>query len=159
MDVLALLSWASRWLHILSMALLVGGAAFTMIALLPAAKTALTAEHHASLRGEIVRRWKMVVHVAITLLIVTGAFNFAVSLNDKVPPVPYHPIFGVKVLLAMVVFFFGIALTSTKPGFEALRQNAGKWLNVQVLLAVVIILLSGVLKMLHQSALTTGSPT
>ena len=52
-------------------------------------------------------------------------------------------------LLAMGVFFLAIALTSTSPGFASLQKNRHKWMSILVMLAVTVILLSGVLKMIH----------
>ncbi len=124
---------------------------------LSAAEEALPTDLHRQLRTAIVKRWKMVVHVCVMLLILTGSFNFYVAFRDGVKPMPYHALFGVKVILAFVVFFYAIALTGSSPGFAALRENGRKWMGVQIAIAIVVILLSGVLKTIHQAAVAAGS--
>ncbi len=86
------------------------------------------------------------VHSSIAMLMLTGAFNFfMLAILPKIETIPYHPIFGVKVLAALLVFFLSIALAGRSPGFEKMRQNRRKWLSVIVALAALIVFLSGVL--------------
>lgn len=153
MDLLSLFAVLSRWVHILSVVIAVGGAIFMRVALMPAANQALSPELHDLLRIQIFLRWKKIVHACVALLIVSGGYNFFMAIHDKVQP-PYHAIFLPKFLMALAVFFFAIALTGSGPGFASLRANSKKWLSVQIVLAVLIIMLSGVMKTLHQSALT-----
>ncbi|NOT02497.1 MAG: hypothetical protein HOP29_17970 [Phycisphaerales bacterium] len=153
-DVLGLVS---RWIHILSAVLVVGGAAFNRFALMPAVEGVLDDQTHQRLRERIVARWKKVVHTCVALLFISGAYNFYLSFQHKVPPLPYHPMFGLKLLLALTVFYFAIALTSTSPGFARLRANGRKWLTVQITLAIIIILISGVMKTVHQSAMLSAA--
>lgn len=155
MDGLTIVALLSRWVHLLSAIVAIGGAIFTRFALMPAA-AALPAEAHEQLRSRLMPRWRKLVHTCVGLLLVTGSFNFYMAIHDGVKPMPYHPIFGVKFLAALGVFFFAIALTGTSPGFAKLRQNNKKWLGVQIALAVLVVLLSGVLKVLHQGAGAAG---
>jgi hypothetical protein len=151
MDVLALVS---RWIHIGAAITAIGGAVFFRVALLPAMRSGLSDDVREGFRAEVARRWKMVVHVCVALLLVTGGMNFAMAaVVDKVSPMPYHPLFLVKVLSALGVFFFAIALSGSSPGFAKYRENAGKWLSVVVVLGVVIVVVSGVMKTLHQGHL------
>jgi len=142
----------SRWVHIASVVVLVGGTVFMRIALIPSADESLEKDQHDRLRGNVLRRWRKLVHACIGLLIVTGSYNFYMSMHDHVPAMPYHAVFTPKLLLAITVFFFAIVLTGTSPGFASFRANAKKWLNVQIVLAMTIILISGVLKAIHQLA-------
>jgi uncharacterized membrane protein len=148
----------SRWAHILCVVIAVGGAVFSRFVLLPAAEESLSVEDHGRLRAAAMGRWRKIVHACIVLLLLSGGFNFYLALRDKVPPMPYHALFGVKFLLALVVFFLASALAGSKPGFAALRARGKKWLGVLVGSAVVVILLSGVLRALHQGALASASP-
>ena len=143
-----------RWVHLLSVVVAVGGMIFMRFVLMPSAQAVLTPEVRTELHAKLVARWKRVVHVCIALLILTGSFNFYITIQDGVKPLPYHPIFGVKLILAFGVFFLAIALSGSSPGFAAIRENSKKWSLVLIALAVLAILLSGVLRVFHAAALT-----
>ncbi len=115
-------------------------------ALLPAAKATLTDDVHESLREAVRARWAKFVHAAIALLLLTGSINFAIlAIPPKIKPIPYHPIFGVKLLAAFAVFFIAEALMSRGPGFANIRAKRAKWLGILLALAGLVVLLSGIL--------------
>lgn len=141
-----------RWVHILAAITAVGGAIFMRVAALPGAEDALNEAERAKLREAITRKWGKVVHGAIALLLITGLANFfRTSLPPALPAIPYHAIFGVKLLLAMGVFFVGTALVGRSPAFAAIRQKSRSWLNLLILMAVVIVLLSGMLNQIRHA--------
>lgn len=136
----------SRWLHIAAAIVAIGGAFFVRAALQPSAKETLSDADHAKLREAIRSRWAKVVGACIGILFLTGALNFAkLAMPPKIHPIPYHPIFGVKFIAALVVFFVASALTGRAAGFAKMREQSRKWLGVLLFLAAVIVLLSGVL--------------
>jgi hypothetical protein len=61
----------------------------------------------------------------------------------------YHAIFGVKFLLALVVFYFASGLVGRGSGTAWIRSDRARWLGVTLGLAVAIIILSGWLRNLH----------
>lgn len=151
MDSIDWLLLGSRWVHVSAAIVAIGGAAFTRWALMPAARAALSDEQHQRLREALRRRWARIVYVCIAFLLVTGAINFLIlALPPKIEPMPYHAIFGVKFLAALGVFFLASALVGRAPGLEALRHARAKWLSVVLVLAAVIVLLSGVLSQVRQ---------
>ena len=137
-----------RVLHVGSAILLVGGAAFIRFVLMPAANATLTDADHDRLRARIMETWKKIVHGGIALLLLSGLFNYARVImeqshkGDKL----YHALLGTKLLLALVVFFLSSALVGKSAGLAKIRQNAKKWLLVNLLLATVIIAISGYLR-------------
>lgn len=136
----------SRWLHLAAAIVAVGGAAFTLLALIPSAKATLADDAHDRLRQALRDRWARVVYVCIALLLLTGTLNFLLlAMPPKVKPVPYHPIFGVKVLAAFAVFFIASALAGKAPAFAGMRKQRAMWLTWLLVLAGLIVLLSGVL--------------
>lgn len=136
----------SRWLHLAAVVLAIGGAAYARFALLPGMGEVLDETSREKLREAVRRRWAKFVHISIAVLLITGSFNFVMlAMPPAVHPLPYHPIFGLKFLAALAVFAMASVLVGRSPNFEALRRNSGKWLSMILLLAVVIILLSGVL--------------
>jgi hypothetical protein len=136
----------SRWLHLLAATAAIGGAAFMRLALAPGAKAVLDDENHRKLREAVRSRWAIVVGVCIGILLLTGGLNFALlAIPPKIDPLPYHPIFGVKFVAALAVFFLASALVGRSPGFDKMRNEQRKWLSVILALAALIVLLSGVL--------------
>ncbi len=144
-----------RWIHLSAVVVAIGGAVFMRFVLMPAAHAALSDDAKKQLHPRLVGRWKHFVHVNVTLLFLTGAFNIYMAVRDGVHPMPYHAILTVKLILALTVFFLAIALTGTGPGFAKLRAQRAKWMTVFVVLAAIIILLSGVLKAVHFSAVAS----
>jgi hypothetical protein len=136
----------SRWLHIAAVVLAIGGAAYVRFALLPGMREALDESAQEKLRSALRRRWARLVHASIAVLLITGSFNFVMlAMPPAVHPIPYHPIFGLKFLAALAIFAMASVLVGRSPNFEALRRQSAKWLNLILMLAVVIILLSGFL--------------
>lgn len=121
-------------------------------ALLPAAKATLTDDVQERLRDAVRARWAKFVHAAVGLLLLTGSINFAIlALPPKIKLIPYHPIFGVKLLAAFAVFFIAEALISRGPWSAAIRANRAKWLGILLSLAGLIVLLSGILNQVRTS--------
>lgn len=145
----------SRWFHLASVIVAVGGTVFLRFVLHPLMQTALAPEARDGLRDGLVRRWGRFLHVLIGVIILTGTYNAIVQFGrHKVipgePPV-YHIVFGIKLLLALVLFFIAIAVTGRSAAFEGMRKRRPMWLAVSVLLAAAILLLSNVLKSLPPS--------
>jgi hypothetical protein len=143
----------SRWIHLSAAILAIGGAAFMLLALLPSAKSTLDDEAHQRLREAVRKRWAPWVHTCIALLLITGATNFLIlALPPRIKPMPYHAIFGVKFLMALGIFFLATALVGRSPGFATLRENSRTWLGAILLLAAIIVLLSGLLSQVRLSS-------
>ena len=155
MDALLLLL---RWMHIFGVVILVGGLCFSRFALLPA--LADTEEDSREKFQERIRqKWLPWVIIGIVLLLVSGLTNFLLF-NGTVKSqgwgdgqwmkqTSYHAIFGVKFLLALVVFYFASGLVGRGSGTAWIRSDRARWLGVTIGLAVAIIILSGWLRNLH----------
>lgn len=148
------LSVISRWIHILAIAVVVGGTFLIRQVVWPAAASLREAGGGEQLREQVQVRWRRIVHVAVALIIVTGFYNFYVAVAVYGRTGAYHMVFGVKFLAAIALIFIAIALTSRGEAFAPFRRRAGTWMGVNLLLAVVIILLSSVLK--HADKLLGG---
>ncbi len=137
----------SRWVHVLSAVIAIGGAVFMRFVLMPAAREALSDDQLTALREKVMGRWRKVVMVVIVLLLVSGFLNFMWVGVPKAKEVgaSYHAIFGIKFLLALGVFFLASVLAGRSEATEKFRANAPKWLAVTVALGVVVILLAGIL--------------
>ena len=140
----------SRWFHLATVIVAVGGTVFIRFLLQPAERAALPDEAGQPLRDLLFRRWARVLHACIAILIITGTYNAIVQFPRHQPSpgvMPlYHVIFTIKVLLVLPLFFIAIGMTGRSRTFEALRRNRPVWLAVSVVLAACIVLLSNLLK-------------
>ena len=145
-----LLPLLSRWVHVGVAIVLVGGMVFMRFALMPAASE-LVHEAHEGLRERVNAVWKKFVGLGILLLLLSGITNYYFAIqamktgavtNNKL----YHPLMGVKMLLAMGVFFIASALTGRAKALENIRRKASLWLGLNILLAAIIVAIAGYLK-------------
>lgn len=135
-----------RFLHI-APAIVAGGATiFVRLALLPALAELPEAER-ARVKDTIDRRWRIVVMVCVTLLLVSGIANFVIyqAPVHKGQPL-YHALFGIKFLAALVVFFLASALSGRSRAWAGIRANSRLWVGVAATLVIAIVLISAVLR-------------
>ncbi|TWU01676.1 hypothetical protein [Neorhodopirellula pilleata] len=140
-----LLDIISRIVHVSTAIVLVGGSVFTLWVLLPSAKQ-LSDEAHAQLAAAINGRWKRFIHGGIALFLLSGFYNYVRAIPAHKGDGLYHGLLGTKMLLAFVIFFFASALVGRSPKLAGMRANKAKWLKVIVLLAAIIVGMSGFLK-------------
>lgn len=135
-----------RWLHIGPAIVLVGGAFFMLFVLHPAISV-LAEDQRTQLRAAIIKRWKFVVHIGVLLFIISGLYNYLVvqrPLHHK--DALYHMLMGVKMLLAIAVFFIAELMAGRTKLAEKVRQQTPKFLGISLSMALVIVLISGFLK-------------
>lgn len=142
---------ASRWIHVGTAIVLIGGAVFQRYVLLPAAAELPEAAHDA-LRARILGRWKRFVMIGIALFLLTGFYNYLVVAIPAHRSDPqkglYHGLVGVKIILSFAVFFLASALVGRSPALEKFRRNPRTWLGVTVLLSALIVGIAGYLKVM-----------
>jgi uncharacterized membrane protein len=135
----------SRVTHISTAIALVGGSLFTLCVLMPSAKV-LSKESHTSLAEAITGRWKKFVHGGIALFLVSGFYNFYRAIPEHKGDGTYHMLIGIKMLLALVVFFFAAALVGRSKKLAGIRANRKRWLTLTVVIAMTIVVVSGYAK-------------
>jgi uncharacterized membrane protein len=145
MDTHYLLGLLFRWLHILAAITAVGGAVFARLVVFPTLDP-LPADQRGSLHAAMRARWSKIVAAAIAFLLVSGLYNFTMIVIEYRVPRWYHPVFGVKFLLALAIFAIASLLAGNSPASESLRRNAKAWLNLNIVLAVLVVCLSGILR-------------
>ena len=148
----------SRWAHVGTAIVLVGGSVFMRFALLPAASK-LSDEEHDKLRDGIMSVWRKFIHIGILLFIISGFYNFSRMVPNHKGDSLYHALVGTKILLAFVVFFLASALAGRSKTFEGMRQNRKKWLSILILLAAVIVGISGFVKVRKYTPPANSTPT
>lgn len=132
----------SRWAHVGTAILLVGGTAFFRLAVIPALEG-----ENSDLLAKIRGNWKKFVHIGILVFLVSGFYNYiAVGIPQHKGDGLYHALIGTKMLLAMYVFFLASVLVGSKPSSQKFRNDAKKWTGVMLLVAAVIVGISGFAK-------------
>src|SRR5688572_31862865 len=145
MDVLAALS---RWLHVISAIVAIGGAVFFW-AVVPVGLAEADAASRDSVLRSLRRKFKVIVHAAVTLLILAGAFNSWRGWGDyKLERGVMHALWGMHVLFGLIVIGLSISLLA-KPEPSA---NHRKWLTVNVVLMLILVAVASTLKVVRDRA-------
>lgn len=140
-----LLDTISRIVHIATAITLIGGSVFALCVLMPSLK-ALSDDSRQQFAAAINGRWKRFVHGGILLFLLSGFYNYFRAMPAHKGDGLYHGLLGTKMLLAFAIFFFASVLVGRSAGTAGMRANRGKWLSVIVVLAAIIVGISGFLK-------------
>ena len=142
---------AMRYLHIVSALIAVGGMAFVLFCVSPAAKLL-----EDNLRQTFLKlmhdRFLKVLWVAIAVLVITGAFQWY-SLNDAYRAIrPWgQALIGTKALIATVIFVVvwlrSMGIVGTTP------KGAKRVLMINIHLAAIVILLGSILRYMRMTEL------
>jgi hypothetical protein len=62
----------------------------------------------------------------------------------------YNALAGTKFLLALPIFFFASMLVGRSETAAKFQKEAGKWLTINLILAVIIVLMGGVLRFVER---------
>lgn len=144
---------AMRWVHILCAIVVVGSILTYRLVVLPAAKDTFDGEMPDAFRYALMKKWKLLLHPPIILFLISGFYHYlAVSrhLHDDQPL--YHMMFGIKFLLALVVFALFIVLTSTMKWSEKIRTKESLW-ALLVILVLAVVGVAGVMRTLPITSL------
>jgi uncharacterized membrane protein len=143
-----------RYMHILGAIALMGGTIFMRLALAPVVaglEPDVKAHFHEQVRG----RWARFVALAAALLLISGVANLGLAANYEFKPVlsldkGYHLIVGIKFLLALPIFFIASMLTGRSQAAQRFQAQARWWMNVNLALALTMVLIGGALKFVHR---------
>lgn len=144
METVSWMALVSRWIHLLSVIVAVGGTFFMRLVLAPSAKSSLDEATHKRLLTAVISRWRLVVHSCVGLLLLTGTYNMIIAIRTGVSPA-YHSLLGVKLILALAIFFFAIMLTSSRE-LEWVNRRRGTWLALVIAMGIGVVMISGILK-------------
>ncbi|MBX7166633.1 MAG: hypothetical protein K1X74_09830 [Pirellulales bacterium] len=146
-----------RWLHILAAITAVGGTLFMTVALHPVVVT-LDEATRKTIQGQIRGRWAKFVHAAILGLLVSGLYNFFMLVRNYQVPSWYHMLWGIKFLIALLIFFIASSLLGRSARAERMRAQAGFWLGMNLSLAIAVVLISGVLRQAPRTPKVPAQP-
>ena len=127
----------SRWLHVASAVVLVGGFLLIALAVEPALRGRPDGE---TLAADIRQRFKRVAHTAAGLLLITGFYNYlALAIpraRDAGIAGPYNGVMGAKMLMGLAVI--GISITLLAP-VRLSQQSRNRWLLANVILGLAVL--------------------
>jgi uncharacterized membrane protein len=143
-----------RYAHILGAITLMGGTIFMRFALRPVA-VGLQPDARAAIHEQVRRRWAKFVMLASALLLISGITNLALAGRYDFEPVVgmskgYHMVVGLKFLLALPIFFLAALMTGRSSLAHRVQDNAGLWINVNLALALLMVLIGGALKFVQR---------
>ncbi len=143
MDDIQWLTLISRWVHVSAAIIIIGGAAFLRFVMMPGANRTTDEDISGQLPEAEGRRWGRIVHICAAVLLVTGTISLvSLAIIPKIDPLPYHPVFTVKLLASLAVFFIACALVGRGNSFAKMRRESARWLTALLALAVLVVLLS-----------------
>lgn len=153
MDLLPLIS---RLAHILAAITLAGGLFYECAVVLPQINNLSGGQTLRTMRGT----WAKMVMVSALFLILSGFYNyFRIIQMDKAGlvelPKFYHPLIGIKILLAFFLFFMTSLLAGRSAATERLQRKAAFWLPFNATVAVVIVVIACVLRMADKAPAPT----
>lgn len=154
------LDLALRWVHILSAITLVGGVFFMKFALLPGLAS-LDAEQRTVTAAAVRKFWSKWVMASTGFLLISGIINVVriIGTYGSNFEGPYHPMLGVKMLLAFAIFGLTAVLSGRSSTAEKLRQKESTWLSVNVLLAIAVVCVAGYMKSMERTPKSDVEPT
>ena len=147
-DPLFFVNLGLRYLHVLGAITLMGGTIFMRFALLPTL-LGLPAERRAEVHAGVRSRWAMVVGIASGMLLLSGIANMGLAsrYTFAVPgDVSYNMLTGIKLILALPIFVLAALLMGKTSLAQKVQANAATVLNINLLLAVILVLIGGWLK-------------
>jgi len=151
-----------RYMHILGAIALMGGTIFMRFALRPSV-IGLEAAERKSLHDQVRGRWARFVMLATGLILISGVVNLALAGRYSFEPLlgmdkGYHMVVGIKFLLALPIFFIAAALSGRSDLSRRFQTNPELWMNVNLALALVMVLIGGYLRFLPREPKTPASP-
>ena len=145
-----------RWMHIFGAIILLGGTFFMRFAYVPAVAT-LTDDVRQTLLPIVRRRWAVWVMIAIAMLLISGLINMVRYPTIYELPAYYHALLGIKFLLALVIFYIASKLMGRSQSADRFRESMDFWLNVNLVLAILVVGMAGVMRFAPREEKDTGN--
>ena len=148
----------SRVLHILASIVLVGGLFYLRTIVAPRLRAGDMAAGADPWFAGSRAGWAKWVGIATAVLLLTGLFNFYTIVTTYEIATSYHMIGGLKILVALVVFFLAAILAGHTPLAEQFRQKMKFWLSACLVAAVVVVVIGSVMRSYPREPKTIAGP-
>ncbi|MGC8667266.1 MAG: hypothetical protein ACP5VE_04005 [Chthonomonadales bacterium] len=133
----------NKWLHLVSIIFVLGGVLYQRFVAIPALRTGAFSD--TDWARSLARRWGVASALLWLIILVTGFVNFhfvAPHVNST-----YAAVLGMKILLALVMFFLAMAVSHPMPFAGALHRQRNQVLVLLALLGVVVVGMSAYLNL------------
>ena len=146
----------SRVLHILGSVVLLGGIFYLLAVVAPRVAAGNSSPDDWFNRNRAA--WAKWVGIATAVLLVTGLFNFVMMVKSNHLATSYHMLGGMKILVALVLFFFAAILAGKTGLADRFRANMKFWLKVTMLVGLVIVIIGSVMRSYPRTLKTDAGP-
>jgi uncharacterized membrane protein len=137
---------ASRVLHVLGSIVLLGGIFYLLAIIAPRVVASGGRPDADAWFGGNRAAWAKWVGIATVVLLATGLFNFVTIIKANQIATSYHMLGGLKILVALVIFFFAAILAGKTALAEGFREKMKFWLTVTMLIGLVIVLIGSIMR-------------
>lgn len=138
-----------QWSHVSSVVTAIGGIVFILLALLPAAG-ALDPQNQATLMGEVMSRFRVIVWLAILGISISGIYmaltQTPLTAWRELWTTRYGKFLLVKIILGVIIAKVSLALTLPFEFLAGIQQQAPALLQLNLMLAVVVVYIAARLR-------------
>ena len=143
------IGWILRLAHVLAAIVLAGGLIYRWLVQLPALAEIASGERE-RLAEALRRRQARLVALATLFLLASGFYNYFVTIQAAGAGQIelawfYHPVVGVKILLAFGVFLLASLLSGRTPVARRMQLQVRTWLPVAVIFTLIVVALASLL--------------
>jgi uncharacterized membrane protein len=149
----------SRVLHILGSIILLGGIFYLLAIVAPRVVASGGRGDVDAWFGGQRAAWAKWVGIATTLLLVTGLFNFITIIKTNEIATSYHMLGGIKIPVALVIFFFAAILAGKTALADRFRENMQFWLRVTFAIGIAIVIIGSVMRTYQRIPKADAGPT
>lgn len=148
----------SRVLHVLGSIVLLGGIFYLLAVVAPRVVASGGRPNADAWFAGNRAAWAKWVGIATAVLLVTGLFNFVMIVKANQIATSYHMLGGIKILVALVIFFFAAILAGKTALAERFREKMKFWLTVTMLVGLVIVVIGSVMRSYPREPKPTSGP-
>jgi uncharacterized membrane protein len=142
-----------RYMHILGAVTMFGATIFMRFALVPTVGE-LPSDTQTQFHDNLRKRWSRYVILATSLLLISGIANMGLAARQDFSGLAnnamYNMLAGVKLLLALPIFFVAALLTGRTNLAQKIQKNRVFWLNVCLVLGLVMVLMGGFMRFVNR---------
>ncbi len=150
---------ASRVLHVLGSIVLLGGIFYLLAIIAPRVAASGGRPDTDTWFGGDRAAWAKWVGIATVVMLVTGLFNFITIIRTNQIAASYHMLGGLKILVALVIFFLAAILAGRTALAERLRERMKFWLAVTMCVGLLIVIIGSVMRSYPREPKAIAGPT
>lgn len=131
----------NKWLHVLSIAGMLGGVFFAWIVLVPTLRPrsdgGAEAEAEEPLAREQWKRFGITLGVLWLIILATGFLNMSLvtpHVNGR-----YQMFLGMKIALAIIMFIVSLLIAHPMPAMRRFFRNRSGWLLIVLVLGIIVV--------------------